>query len=297
MDLDGAADQLYGLDPDEFMPARTALVAQARAAKYRPLASAIGGLRKPTRSAWLVNLLARETPDRLRLLDELAQRMASAHHGLDVTSLRTLGAERQRLVAELTRAAVVAGEARGYRATEAVRTEVDQTLNAAIADAGVRAEVLAGRVVKAHVYSGFGFPMAAAPAPEPASSSPASEPVPLPSESQPDADHRAADLARRRAQEAVDAATAALAEARAAVEAAENADAEARERLDRAAVEVADLRAELRAAEATELVAREAANTAADELHEARGVVQQAEQALTDATRARAAADYRASGS
>lgn len=290
MDLSGAADELYGLDPDEFMAARTALVAQARAAKDRPLASAIGALRKPTRSAWLVNLLVREAPDRLRSLDELAQRMASAHQGLDVASLRTLGAERQRLVAELTRAAVAVGESRGYRATEAVRTEADQTLNAAIADAGVRAEMLAGRIVKAHVYSGFGFPMAAAPAPEPVPSSPASEPVPPSPESQSDADRRAADLARRRAQEAVDAATAALVDAQAAVEAAENADAEARERLDRAAVEVADLRAELRAAEATELAAREAANAASDELHEARGVVQQAEQTLSEATRARAGA-------
>lgn len=281
MDLDAAADRLYGLDPDEFTPARTELVTQARAAKDRPLAAALGALRKPTRSAWLLNLLTRDAPDRLRQLEELARRMSAAHQGLDVASLRALGSERQRLVEELTAAAVAVGAARGYQATEAVRTEVNQTLTAAIADADARADVLAGRVVKAHVYSGFGFPLVAAPVPA------ASEPVDRtpPTEAAPDAQPGVADLARRRAQEAVDAATAALVEARAALATAQNADAEAHERLDRAAQDVADLRAELRAAEASELLARQSANAASDRLHEARGAVQQAERALAEAIR------------
>lgn len=280
MDLDAAADRLYGLDPDEFMATRTALVTQARAAKDRPLAVALGALRKPTRSAWLVNLLTREAPDRLRQLEELARRMSAAHQGLDVASLRTLSAERQQLIDELTAAAVTAGGARGYQATDAVRTEVNQTLTAAIADADARADVLAGRVVKAHVYSGFGFPLTAAPVPT------ASEPVDRtpPTEAAPDAQPGVADLARR-AQEAVDAATAALVQARSTLANAQKTDAEARERLDRAAQDVADLRAELAAAEASELLARQSANAASDRLHEARGGVQQAEQALAEALR------------
>lgn len=289
MDLDGAAEQLYGLDPDEFMPARTGLVAQARAAKDRPLAAAIGGLRKPTRSAWLVNLLAREAPDRLRDVEELARRLSAAHQGLDVAALRALGAERLQLVERLTAAAVAAGAARGYQATDAVRTEVNQTLTAAVADPDARADVLAGHVVKAHVYSGFGFPMAAGPAPQPADRA-----APAPSEPEPEDGPGVAELARRRAQEELDAATAALVEARAALAAAQLADAEAQQGLDRAAHEVADLRAELRAAEATELAARQTANAASEELHEARGVVQQAEQALGDAARALGAAGDRA---
>ena len=44
MDLDAAADELYGVDPDAFVPTRTRLVAEARAAKDRPLAMAIGAL-------------------------------------------------------------------------------------------------------------------------------------------------------------------------------------------------------------------------------------------------------------
>lgn len=282
MDLDGAATELYGLDPDEFMAARTALVTQARAAGDRALASAIGALRKPTRSAWLVNLLARETPEGLQRLDELAGRMAVAHQGLDLAALRALGAERQRLVDALTADAVAAGSARGYQATEAVRSEISQTLSAAIADPQSRSAVVAGGVVRAQVYSGFGLPVASPPPTRAADrSAPAGEPP-----SDLDAARQASDAARRRAREAMDAATAALTQARAELTTAQTADAEAHQRLDRAAHEVADLRAELRAAEAAEVVARDRANEASDQLHEARGAVQQAEQALSGAARA-----------
>lgn len=287
MDLDAAADELYGLDPDAFMPARTALVASARAAKDRSLASALGALRKPTRSAWLVNLLVRDDPDRLRQLDALAGRLAAAHQKLDMATLRELGGERQQLVAALTASAVAAGADRGYQATEAVRTEVNQTLSAAIADPDSRAEVLAGRVVKAHVYSGFGFALSTGPAPVAETTSPAAaDGAPPPEIADDSADQRAAALARRRAQEMVDAATAALVEARNALRTAQQVDAEAHAGLDRAAQEVADLRTELRAAEASEMAARKRANEASDRLHEARGAVQRGEQALSEAARA-----------
>ncbi|MEZ5089612.1 MAG: hypothetical protein R2719_07715 [Micropruina sp.] len=39
-----------------------------------------------------------------------------------------------------------------------MKAEVSATLVAAVADPGTRAEVLAGRLVKARVYSGFGLP-------------------------------------------------------------------------------------------------------------------------------------------
>ena len=58
MDLDTVADELYRLDPGDFVEVRKARVAQARKAGDRELANAIGQLRKPTVVAWTVNLLA-----------------------------------------------------------------------------------------------------------------------------------------------------------------------------------------------------------------------------------------------
>jgi hypothetical protein len=294
MDLDEAAAELYGTDLDDFMAARTRLVAHARADKDRPLATAVAGLKKPTRSAWLVNLLTRDASERLGRLSDLAGQMAAAHQGLDVQALRALGAERQQLVSVLTADALAAGAQRGYQATEAVRAEVAGTIAAAVADAGTLAEVLAGRTVKPLSYSGFGFPLmaGAAPAPTPA----AEDPAPATEDKaatadDPDASSDPAREARRQAEAALEQATQALQQARADVQQADAAASDAGERLDRASQEVADLRAELRRAEETETAARRAAGEAADRLHDARTGVQQAEQALAEAARALAAVE------
>ena len=71
MDLETAANELYALSPDEFVDHRQQLVAEARKAGDRTLATQIGKLRRPTRSAWLINLLARQEPDEVTALLEL----------------------------------------------------------------------------------------------------------------------------------------------------------------------------------------------------------------------------------
>lgn len=285
MDVDTAADELYGLDPDEFMAARTALVAAARQAKDRPAASAIGALKKPTRSAWLVNVLARVAPDRVRRLGELGAELAAAHGAADLARLRALGTERQRLVQELTTDAVASGAERGYQATEAVRSEVAGTFGAAVADRDALADVQAGRVVKALEYSGFGVPMGAPSASAAPKRAAAARPDVEPDE--PAADEQRAEQERRaEAQRALEAATEALIEARAMLKAAQTSQAEARVALDRASQEVADLRAELRSAEQAEVAARDTLTASEDEVHEARSRVGQAERTLADAARA-----------
>ena len=58
-ELDEIVRELYVLPPTEFVAARNELVRQARAAGSRDIAEQLQRLRRPTRSAWLVNLLAR----------------------------------------------------------------------------------------------------------------------------------------------------------------------------------------------------------------------------------------------
>ena len=274
MDLETAADELYGVDPDEFVPTRTRLVQQARAAKDRPLATAIAALKKPTRSAWLVNLL-RDDRAAGESLTGLAGRLAKAHQSVDLVALREVGAERQKLVDDLTRRAVAAGAERGYVATEAVRLEVQGTLSAAVADASVLTEVLSARVLKAQVYSGFGFTMPVAPATAPPAAG-------APSSDDADAEAQKAGLAQQALAEATDR----LLEARTALDRVQATADEATAVLDRASQEVADLRAELRRAEQAEDKARQAATQAADDVHDARTAVQQTERALAEAARA-----------
>ncbi|MBA2554973.1 MAG: hypothetical protein H0V10_15035, partial [Geodermatophilaceae bacterium] len=71
MELDAVAAELYALDPAEFTATRTEREKQAKADGDKELAKQIHQLRKPTVTAWLANLLARERPDSLRPLTEL----------------------------------------------------------------------------------------------------------------------------------------------------------------------------------------------------------------------------------
>ena len=106
------------------MTLRSAQVAAAKAAGDKELAKQIGQLRKPTRSAWLVNLLARDAGADLDGLLEIGAALREAQENRDGAELRRLSTERHRAVEALTRRAAELGAAAEYAATEAVRQEV-----------------------------------------------------------------------------------------------------------------------------------------------------------------------------
>src|SRR4029450_10780087 len=76
------ADELYAPPPPEFRTARDEQARQARAAGDADLAEAIKKLRRPTVSAWLVNLLIREAPGQVRELLELGESLREAQQAL-----------------------------------------------------------------------------------------------------------------------------------------------------------------------------------------------------------------------
>ena len=156
MDFDDVCDELYGLDPTEFVAARTAQVSAARAAGDKALAARIGKLRKPTVSAWVVNLLAREAPDEVGALLDLGAALQDAQRHLSGADLRALSGQRQKAVSALARRAGALAADRGRPVDENLLREVGQTLNAALADPAVAAQVRSGTTVTAQTYDGFG---------------------------------------------------------------------------------------------------------------------------------------------
>lgn len=157
MKLDDVAAELYALPPEEFTAARGEAVAAARRAGDRELAATIGGLRRPTVGAWLVNLLAHQRPDLIGELLALGESMRSAQRNLRGDELRELSTQRRGMVSALAREsralAVAAG--RGVRVVLPLG-EVENTLTAALADPEVAEEVRLGRLVKPVEYAGFG---------------------------------------------------------------------------------------------------------------------------------------------
>jgi len=154
--LDDVAQTLYGLHPDAFVPARDDAVAEARQAGDRDLARAIARLRRPTRAAWLANLLARERPDQLDGLLALAGDLASAQRTLDGNALRALSAQRNRLVTAMAREGGRLAAQAGDSATDSVVRDLAGILDAALADPAVADEVRSGRLTRTVSYSGFG---------------------------------------------------------------------------------------------------------------------------------------------
>ena len=167
--LAAAAAELYEADPDEFTQRRQDLAAQAREAGEPAVAKQIAGLRKPTRSAWVVNRLVRADPQVTARLAALAAELRD-ESSMDGTRIRELTAARSRLVDELTRQALQVSDLPAPPA--ALREEVTATLDAAIADPEVAANL--GTLVRAAHWAGFGL----APAPDGAPAPPSSPPPP-----------------------------------------------------------------------------------------------------------------------
>ena len=173
--LADAKAELYQADPDDFMQLRQELVTQAREAGEPAAAKQIGALRKPTRSAWVVNRLVRTDPEATARLAELAAELREAAQSVDGGRIRELSAARARLVDELTRQALDDLPV----PPAAVREEVTATLDAALADPEVAANL--GTLVRAAHWAGFGLdPGTPVPAPparikKPASAEPSAE--------------------------------------------------------------------------------------------------------------------------
>lgn len=150
--------ELYTALPEEFVAARDAAAAAAKAAGHGAQATAIKRLRRPTVAAWLVNLLAHRAPERVAELVELGGELREAQRRLRGDELRALTVRRRELLSSLAdQAEQLAVEAQpSLTPARLPRAEVEETLAAALADDYVAARVRAGTVVKAVSYTGFG---------------------------------------------------------------------------------------------------------------------------------------------
>jgi hypothetical protein len=200
-ETDEIAGELYLVPPAGFVAARNELVRQSHAAGNRELADELRSLRRPTLSAWLVNLLARHERAPMERLLAVGREMRDAQTRLDTAQLRRLAGQREQMIADLLdrgrRRAVEAG----MQPSEAVLSEVEATLKAALVDLAASSTVLSGRLVRPMSHSGFG-PMphvAAAPAmPEPSS------PAEAPAQAARERSFPADELARKRARASAD---------------------------------------------------------------------------------------------
>jgi hypothetical protein len=269
-DLDKVADELYSLAPADFTGARDSLVAGAREAGDKQLAAAIGRLRRPTAGAWLANLLARSRPTDIAQLSEVGAALRQAQQELSGQQLRELTAVRRRTVRALVTQADELARAAGHPAGAAARQQLEDTLNAALAEPDVAAELRAGRLTAAVSYSGFGASGVAEAAvrrqPKP---SPRRQPGALEPEPEPGPDPAVLTRARQQAKQAEQEREQAAAEA-----------ADTHQQIAEATATVERLRTELADTEKRLALARSAAQQADRALRTAERAVMRASEAL-----------------
>jgi len=226
--LADAAAELYESDPDDFTQRRAELAARAREAGEAAAAKQIAVLRKPTRSAWVVNRLVRTDPEVTSRLAALSAELHAVEGSADGTRIRELTAARGRLVDELTRQALEDLPA----PPAALREEVTATLDAAIADPAVAARL--GTLVRAERWAGFGLAPLAPMSPLP-EGAPAKEPAPV---------EGSAERERRRREKIIEAERA-VAEAGRAAEDAAAAEQQLEDTVRRLETELAEARQQL----------------------------------------------------
>jgi hypothetical protein len=149
-----AADELYALLPEEFVPRRNALSAEAKKAGDKELAAEVKKLAKPTMAAWVVNMLVRRDADQVQQILELGAALRQAQQSMAGDELRQLGKQRRQLTAAVTRQArSLAGEL-GEKVTEQVAVQVEDTLHAAMIDEDAAKAVGTGLLLKPLTVTG-----------------------------------------------------------------------------------------------------------------------------------------------
>ena len=247
MDVDQVADELYGLTPEQFTPARNARANEAKAAGDKDAAAQIAGLRKPTAVAWLANSLARQRPDEIGPLLELGEALREASATLSGPELRELSRQRHRLVYALVQEAKAVAAESGRRVTDDVARRLEETLTAALTNADDGELLRQARLTDGLVPGGFAVAPArnVQPIRPPRQASPA---APAPAKG-PSAEERRLAQRNQRLERDLVAAVAQAKKAAAAHDETTSAFDEAQRALTAAELGLADLRAELKRAE------------------------------------------------
>jgi hypothetical protein len=103
-----------------------------------------------------VNLLARANPDEIDALADLGDRLRQAQASLSGDELRLLTRERHKFIVSLARQARSLASDHGHPLSPTAGRQVEETLNAALADPDAAAAVASGRLVRPLEHTGLG---------------------------------------------------------------------------------------------------------------------------------------------
>ena len=281
-ELETALLGVYRGPLEEFISRRDALAKQLRAAKRREDADRVKALRKPSRTAWVLDNIVHEDP---LVLEQLASAISAAQTVQSGADLRAAMDN----VRAVIRDVAAAGARVAIRAGQPIDASALVTaVHAVIGETSAFSDLRAGRLVD--VPDGGGLDILTAitiSAPSPPSVAPSSQSTPVPIPAPPNAEPSA-----QQATQAAEEADRAIA-ARADLQRAEASLANAREQSERAGQSARDAQAKLDAAERALKQAQAEAEARRADAERARVDAEAAAARVRDAERAVAAARAR----
>ena len=291
-DLLDVADELYGLLLADFTPARDAKAKELKGTELAELSGPVKALKKPTVSAWVVNMLVRHETEQVDQVLAVGAALRDAAESLDGKELRELTKQRRQLTAAVTSRARGVSGSLGTKVTQAVADQVESTLTAAMLDPDCARALRSGLLVTHLSATGVGESAAGAAVALPealgfaaTSAPPVSVSDDPPARPQlkvvPDPDADAKKLAAAKA--ALASATTAEESARAAYEEAEQAVGELEARTLQVQGEIEELQRQVAELEGTAEEVEEELDEAEEAKTEARTALRKAEQAREQA--------------
>ena len=285
-ELEAAIVDVYRGPLEGFVSRRDALVKELRAAKRREDADRVKALRKPSRTAWVLDNIVHEDPTPIEQLSAAISAAQTVHSGADL-----------RAAMDNVRAAIRDVAAAGARVAIRAGQPIDASalvtaVHAVIGETSAFSDLRAGRLVD--VPDGGGLDILSAitisvPLPPPVAPSSPPAAAPVPASPNATASAQAATRAREDAERAV--------AARADLQRAEASLADAREQSERAERTAREAQGKLDAAERALLQAQAEAQARRADVDRARRDAEVAASRVRDAERAVASARSRVEGS
>jgi chromosome segregation ATPase len=145
----GARQDLFGVDPNEFVAMRDRLAKELRASGAKDEANEVKALRRPTVLIWALNQVSRHDTDALSALVEASRAARDAQEevlaGAEGGVLRDAVTARRHAISAVVAAARRAIEASG-RSAEAQERELDSALNAIVGSARLTEQLERGEL-------------------------------------------------------------------------------------------------------------------------------------------------------
>jgi hypothetical protein len=152
-------DDLFGVDPNEFVALRDRLVRELRAEGDRDAAGEVKSLRRPSIPIWAVNQVARTNPDVIRQLVDVAATtrrvQAEVMNGADPSELRAALATLRETTERVVEAADAIIEGSG-RSSASYERELADTLNMVASHDELAQPLRDGRLVNAPAAADVG---------------------------------------------------------------------------------------------------------------------------------------------